>query len=133
MIGTKKASPYRKKQKGFSGRRRQALDNAEEIENPMPIPSSGEGQSTSTPEKENRSLEKISRNCPLLKQDERQMLTRKRAHTLGFEPIKREERKLVGSTTQTDLFATHGFKLMNMNNLQSALFSAAICKFCKSS
>jgi len=50
MVGTKKASLYRKKRKDFSGRRRQALDNAEEIESPMPIPS-GEGQSTSTPER----------------------------------------------------------------------------------
>jgi len=132
MVGTKKASLYRKKRKGFSGRRRQAVDNAEEIESPLPIPS-GEGQSTSTPEKANRSFEKITRNCPLLKQEKRQMLTRKRAHALGFEPIKRKERKLVGSTTPTDLFAAHGFKLMNMNNLQSALFSTAICKFCKSS
>ena len=51
MVGTTKASLYRKKRKDFSGRRRQALDNAEEIESPMPIPSSGEGQSTSTPER----------------------------------------------------------------------------------
>jgi len=107
MVGTKKASLYRKKRKGFSGRRRQAVDNAEEIESPLPIPS-GEGQSTSTPEKANRSFEKITRNCPLLKQEKRQMLTRKRAHALGFEPIKRKERKLVGSTTPTYPFAAHG-------------------------
>jgi len=108
MVGTRKASLYRKKRKGFSESRRQALDNAEEIENPMPFPASGEGQSTSTPGKTNRCFEKISRNCSLLKQDERQMLTRKRAHALGFEPIKRKERKLVGSTTPTYPFAAHG-------------------------
>ena len=50
-VGPQWASLYQKKRKDFSGHRRQALDNAEEIENPMPIPSSGEGQSTSTPER----------------------------------------------------------------------------------
>ena len=81
----------------------------------------GIGPSTSStpgksPSKCNKSFEKISRNRPLLEKDNTNILTRKRALSVGIEPGKKRRRRLVdesnSSTTEADHSAAHGVKLI---------------------
>ena len=141
MVGTKKTSVYRKKRKGaFSGRRKQeqyeyGVEDHESIREGF---DGVVGPSTSTPGKSpvkgNKSFEKISRNCPLLEKDYNNILTRKRALSLGIEPGKKKRRKTVdeGNSSTADHSAAHGFKLIKIHNLQDALLKTAICGSCKS-
>eukprot|EP00795_Rhopilema_esculentum_P009928 gene9928-18539_t len=88
MVGKKNSSKYRKKRRGFGGQRRQEIEREDNGENRNESMTSDVGPSTSTPVKTadeaNRSLEKISTNCPIFEKERSQVLTRKRAKSLGF-------------------------------------------------
>ena len=134
MVGKKNSSKYRKKRRGFGGQRRQEIEREDNGESRNESMTSDVGPSTSTPVKTadeaNRSLEKISINCPILEKERSQVLTRKRAKSLGLESIAMKRRKKVHEKSYIQ--DAHGFKLMKANKLQHALSQAAICGSCKS-
>ena len=134
MVGTKKTSQYRKKRKGFfSGLRRQVVNQVEESDDTMDLQEVEVGPLTLTPikspDKANRSKEKIERNYPLHEKDSSIMLTRKRALSLGYDQRKRKRQKVTSTADQT---SAHGFKLVQFDNLNCVLYNMAICSSCKS-
>ena len=119
MPGNKARSKYAKKRK-FVGIRRQDItkddDNQERPNNDniRPGPSS-------TPDKLNKSLEKINENCPILKAEREQLLTRQKAFDLG------STRKSLNRSAEA--FGNH---IISSKLLSMAMEKIAICKICRS-
>eukprot|EP00795_Rhopilema_esculentum_P010569 gene10569-19301_t len=78
MPGKKKNTIYRKKRKRvFSGKRKQEQEHESNSEDLGPA-------SSSSPEKLNRSFEKIDNNCPLLEVEREETITRAKGFQLGI-------------------------------------------------
>ena len=77
-----------------------------------------------SPEKLNRSLVKLSQNCPLVEYENSKVLTRNQAFHLGLN----------GSNTNANkVIKCHCYRLMDMTLLQECISKAAICSHCKNS
>ena len=118
MPGRKERSKYKKTRKHFHGVRKQ------ELQHDAP----NEGQSASatphlcSPAKVNRSLEKINRNCPILKAKNNTVLTRNKAFMMGY-----------ASTSMKQITKIHSNKIIASSSLQDFFNKSAICSSCKSS
>ena len=119
MPGNKSRSRYAKKRK-FVGIRKQDIrsDGGNEerpnIDIHRPSPSS-------TPDKVNRSFDKINENCPILQSEKEQILTRQKFFALGSTQKR--------SYSSTEAF---GNKIINSKLLNMAMEEIAICKICRS-
>ena len=79
-----------------------------------------------TPDKLNRSFEKIDKNCPLLEVERNEIITREKAFQLGIitsTPV---------STKNGSFITAHGNKISSSNNLQESLSRTAVCASWKS-
>ena len=120
MPGNKSRSKYARKRK-FVGLRRQDIKSDDDNEE-RPNENDSRPGGRSTPDKLNRSFEKISENCPILKSEREQVLTRQKAFNLGLT-----------STVSHPSTEAFGNKIINSKLLDMALEKIAICKMCKSS
>eukprot|EP00795_Rhopilema_esculentum_P000794 gene794-10524_t len=120
MPGNKSRSKYARKRK-FIGLRRQDIKNDDDNEE-RPNENDSRPGGSSTPDKLNRSFEKISENCPILKSEREQVLTRQKAFNLGLT-----------STVSHPSTEAFGNKIINSKLLDMALEKIAVCKMCKSS
>ena len=120
MTGKKARSRYIKSRKGrFTGTRKQELQQNQYSPPPAPRPIE-----SSTPDKLNRSLDKIDSNCPLFAIEKDETMTRNRAFELGI---------VSGSSTTSKKanFGAYGCKIVDIGVLCEVLEKVAICKTCK--
>ena len=118
MVGKKDSSKYRRKRKGFPGTQKQHMDS-EAAASSSPLSSS-----ISSPGKLNRSLDKIKRNCPLLKEEQTKVVTRKQAFNLGLVDNNNDGRN--------PMLKAHSNKIIDATLLQDCISKAAICSHCRS-
>ena len=142
MPGKKQRSVYRRKRKhGFYGVQKQFLkvdssrstssDSGNDVEEVLQS-SQQPGPSTSSTSPQyskntfgnliNRSLEKLTRNCPILAEEQIDDTVNTRKRKLDLY-----NKNTVGLVREH----AHGFKVMNINNLLTSLSSAAVCRLCK--
>ena len=132
MPGRKENSRYKKKRKGFHGVQKQNMPVHHQQQTPSTSAASNDStpstsynnqlKQNTSPDKINRSFEKIERNCPLKTKEESKIFTRKRAFTelglfdISYPPKKQE---------------CYGNKIIDSSLLQTAINNSTICKHCK--
>jgi len=127
MPGAKPRSKFKRKRKGFVGVQKQNIDIARAQNNDSTStsePSNLEQVNPlqDSPEKINRSFDKIERNCPLKEKEMGSIMTRKRVFSeLGIDSHS-------SSSAKKPCYAN---KIIDSGLLQNALNISAICKQCK--
>ena len=108
----------------FSGKRKREQEQESDKEDL--------GQSSSsTPEKLNRSFEKIDDNCPLLKIKREETITRAKGFQLGINKSTPTTSSAKEGHNSSQYIKAYGNKLVTIENLQKILTKAAVCASCR--